>query len=87
MSVDDDTTQRESSQAPPKAPEPEPIYVSFSTLTGKVRSGLYTAGEIGGFHRLLVGIVRSLGAIPVPGLHLLAWSRDQAPETQIEPRR
>jgi hypothetical protein len=34
----------------------------------------------------LSAFVLGIGAIPVPGLHLSAWSRDQAPETHIEPR-
>src|SRR5580658_6420245 len=38
-------------------------------------------------HRLsLPAFVLGIDAIPVPGLHLSAWSRDQAPETRIEPR-
>jgi len=34
---------------------------------------------------LLSAFVLDFGGIPVPGLHLLAWSRDQAPKARTAP--
>ena len=58
MSVEDDTTKQSSQKQsaspfgsgnPPKAPKPQPVEISAGSLAGKVKNGLYVAGEIGVF--------------------------------------
>ena len=88
MSVDDDTkqvgTSNGDSKAPPKAPAPEPVHVSFSTIGSRFRAGMRTAGEIGVFtqgtirdfpdmvRRYIPEMFRQLGLLIV-GSALVLW--------------